>query len=317
MRFPRPRLSRVALLAAATSCVLLACGEDTIDGPQASSAGSSVDTAADVASTVAPASAPPATEGSPTALPKPEVDLPAELPTELVVTSLEAGSGDAAQEGDTLVIHYVGVRSADGAEFDNSFDRGSPISVVLGQQRVIAGWEQGLLGAQQGARLQLDIPADLAYGDSPPDGEVIQAGDALSFILDVVAIVAPSDPADKPDIAIAGAANQAEIDIEDLVEGTGPVLQAGQGAAIQIVAYRADTGVELSSSWEGGAPFTFDTDDSTVLPGIRLAVEDMAVGGRRQVAVPFQLAFGEAGNESFGLPAQTDMVLVVDLVAVY
>jgi FKBP-type peptidyl-prolyl cis-trans isomerase len=309
MRFPRLRLSRVAILAAATSCALVACGEDTIDGPQAS--------VADTLGTVA-ASAPPATEASPSALPKPEVVIPTELPTELVVTELVAGTGDAAQEGDTVVVHYVGVRSADGTEFDNSYDSGTPFPVVLGQQGVIAGWEQGLVGAQLGARLQLDIPNDLAYGDQDK-GEIIKAGDALTFVIDVVAVVGQSDVADKPDVSIAGAANQAEIAIEDLIEGTGPALQPGQTAAIQIVGYRADTGEELPllSSWEGGTPFTFDTTDTTVLPGIRLAVEGMAVGGRRQVAVPFQLAFGEAGNEQVGLPAQTDMVLVIDLVAAY
>ena len=64
-------------------------------------------------------------------------------------------------------------------------------------------------------------------------------------------------------------------------------------------------------------PFTFVLNDGSVLPGIELAVEGMAVGGRRQVHVPFLLAFGEDGNDDFGLPATTDMVLVVDLVAAY
>ena len=238
------------MLAAATSCVLVACGEDTIDGPQASV----VDTAADSAGTVAPtaplATAPPATEASPSALPTPDVVVPTELPTELVVTELAEGSGDPAEEGDTVVVHYVGVRSVDGTEFDNSYLRGEPIPVVLGQQGVIEGWEQGLLGSQLGARLQLDIPNDLAYGDQDK-GEIIKAGDALTFVIDVVAVIGQSDVADKPDVSIAGAANQAEIAIDELVEGTGPVLQAGQTAAIHVVAYRADTGAELPSCRRG------------------------------------------------------------------
>lgn len=118
---------------------------------------------------------------------KPVVEIPAEIPTELVVTELTEGGGPGAEVGDTVLVNYVGVRSADGTEFDNSYDRGEPFPVTLGANGVIQGWEQGLLGAQTGARLQLDIPAILAYGDSAR-GEIIQAGDALTFVIDVVEV---------------------------------------------------------------------------------------------------------------------------------
>src|SRR6478752_1189985 len=75
------------------------------------------------------------------ALPKPEVKLPDPLPTELVVTDITEGTGDAAVSGDTLVVHYVGVRSADGTEFDNSYDDGKPFSVTIGVGQVIKGWD--------------------------------------------------------------------------------------------------------------------------------------------------------------------------------
>ena len=116
-----------------------------------------------------------------TALPKPEVSIPQEIPTELVVTDLIEGTGPAAAEGDTVLVHYVGVRSEDGTEFDNSYDSGRPFSVNLGAGGVITGWDQGLVGVKQGGRRQLDIPAELAYGDQP-QGDVIQAGDALTFL---------------------------------------------------------------------------------------------------------------------------------------
>jgi cyclophilin family peptidyl-prolyl cis-trans isomerase len=145
-----------------------------------------------------PTDPPPTTTLPPSAADKPEVSLPAEQPTELVITDLVEGTGEPAKEGDTLSVHYVGVRSADGTEFDNSYDRGTPIEVTLGSGGVIQGWEEGLIGVKQGGRRQLDIPADLAYGDNPP-GEPIQAGDALSFVIDVVSITfAPPPPTLAP-----------------------------------------------------------------------------------------------------------------------
>ncbi len=301
MRPHRSRLLRSTVVAAASVLILAACGSDTIDGPGA--------TATD--------STPSTIDGAAIALSKPEVARPAELPTTLQITDLTEGTGAAAAVGDTVVVHYVGVRSVDGTEFDNSFDRGEPLPVALGAGKVIQGWEDGLVGVKQGGRRQLDIPADLAYGDTP-SGDIIQPGDALTFVIDVVAVLSVGDPADAPDVSIVGAPNQTEIAIEDLVEGTGDTLQAGQTAVVQIVAFRADTGEKITSTWEdGGTPFSFVAGNGDVLPGIELAVEGMSVGGRRQVVVPFLLAFGEAGNPDFGLPESTDMVIVIDLVNAY
>lgn len=118
---------------------------------------------------------------------KPEVTPPAELPTELVVTELVPGEGPLSVVGDTVQVHYMGVLSADGTEFDNSYDRGAPLEVTIGSGMVIQGWEQGLIGLQAGGRYQLDIPADLAYGDTG-SGSVIKPGDAITFVVDIVSI---------------------------------------------------------------------------------------------------------------------------------
>ncbi|NNE13163.1 MAG: FKBP-type peptidyl-prolyl cis-trans isomerase [Ilumatobacter sp.] len=127
--------------------------------------------------------------------PKPEVELPETIPTDLVITTLEPGDGAAAAAGDTVSVFYVGVRTEDGIEFDNNYDSGTPFPVPLGAGRVIQGWDAGLVGAQEGARIQLDIPAALAYGDQAR-GDVIRANDALTFVIDVVD-VAPAAAADQ------------------------------------------------------------------------------------------------------------------------
>ena len=165
--------------------------DDTAGGEAAGGAGDATPTT--------PATDPPASED------KPVVEIPTEPVTELVVTVLVPGDGPVAQVGDTVTVNYVGVRSEDGVEFDNSYDRGQPFPVVLGTGSVIQGWDEGLIGAQEGARIQLDIPADLAYGNQPR-GEIIRADEALTFVVDVGAVeprpvsTAPpmADPADCP-----------------------------------------------------------------------------------------------------------------------
>ena len=238
------------------------------------------------------------------------------LPTELVITDLTTGTGPQAAAGDTVVVNYVGVRSEDGTEFDNSYDRGSPFSVTLGSNSVIQGWEQGLLGMQQGGRRQLDIPADLAYGDAP-QGDVIQPGDALSFVVDAVAVLAATDPADEPAIEIDGGANVDSVVVEDLVAGSGEPIQLGQSAAMHLIAYRADTGEKIQSSWEQGVLQPIIYEAGQTLDGLFDGMEGITVGTRRQITIPFALAWGAEGNVEFGLPAETDVVIVVDVFAIY
>jgi FKBP-type peptidyl-prolyl cis-trans isomerase len=85
--------------------------------------------------------------------------------------------------GDTIVVHYVGTL-ADGTVFDESWSRGEPFQVTLGEGTVIAGWEEGLLGAEVGERRRLVLGADNAYGDQA-NGE-IPANAPLAFEVDVV-----------------------------------------------------------------------------------------------------------------------------------
>ena len=141
------------LLASIMVVGLVACGSD--GDSSSDTTGSQAPAGSDAAGDSSPApGSDAATSDAPssTSADKPEVEIPAEIPTELKVTVLEEGTGPAAQNGDTVVVAYVGVRSSDGVEFDNSYDRGEPLPVVLGSGGVIQGWEQGLVGAQAGQR---------------------------------------------------------------------------------------------------------------------------------------------------------------------
>jgi peptidylprolyl isomerase len=124
-------------------------------------------------------------------LPKPKVQIPTNIPTSLKTTVLTDGTGATAKVGDTITVNYIGVLSSDGTEFDNSYDRGKPFAFVLGEGNVIKGWDQGLVGAKVGSRVQLDIPSSLAYGASGQGS--IKPNSALTFVVDVLAVT-PATP---------------------------------------------------------------------------------------------------------------------------
>ena len=314
MRSPRTLPARLLAPVIAFGLLAAACGDDiTEDGTESTADSTADSTAGSTADSTAGSTA---DSTGDSASVKPTVELPDVLPTELVITDLTTGTGPQAAAGDTVVVNYVGVRSEDGTEFDNSYDRGSPFSVTLGSNSVIQGWEQGLLGMQQGGRRQLDIPADLAYGDAP-QGDVIQPGDALSFVVDAVAVLAATDPADEPAIEIEGGANVDSVVVEDLVAGSGEPIQLGQSAAMHLIAYRADTGEKIQSSWEQGVLQPIIYEAGQTLDGLFDGMEGITVGTRRQITIPFALAWGAEGNVEFGLPAETDVVIVVDVFAIY
>jgi len=67
--------------------------------------------------------------------------------------------------GDKIHVHYRGTLESDGSQFDASYDRGEPLSFVVGNGQVIKGWDQGLLDMCPGEKRVLTIQPEWAYGD--------------------------------------------------------------------------------------------------------------------------------------------------------
>ena len=299
------RTSR-ALLALTLSSTLLiaACGGDKSS------------TTTDVSTTDALASTADSETSDPADLiDEPTVSLPTEMPTELVITDITEGEGEAAVEGSTVYVYYVGVLTQDGKRFDGNYG-GDPFAVTLGSGAVIPGWEQGLIGIKSGGQRQLDIPSELAYG-AAGSGDAIPPDSAISFIVDAVAIVPPIDPADAPEITIEGAANVDALVSEDLVDGKGAEAKSGSNVLVHIIAFNAATGEELASTWGDPSPVALLLEEGGSLPGLVEGIPGMKVGGRRQLTIPFADAFGTEGNSSMKLPASTDLVVVIDLLSTF
>ncbi|MBT3047348.1 MAG: peptidylprolyl isomerase [gamma proteobacterium symbiont of Ctena orbiculata] len=68
-----------------------------------------------------------------------------------------------AKQGDTVRIHYTGTLD-DGTQFDSSSGR-EPIEFILGEKKVIPGFESGVEGMQVGEQKRIHIPAEEAYGE--------------------------------------------------------------------------------------------------------------------------------------------------------
>lgn len=105
---------------------------------------------------------------------------------QLTILDVKEGTGEAVQPGATITAHYTGALAATGQVFQSSKDFGRPISFGLNQ--VIKGWTDGVPGMKVGGIRRLLIPADQAYGASPPPGSGIPANAPLVFDIELVSI---------------------------------------------------------------------------------------------------------------------------------
>jgi FKBP-type peptidyl-prolyl cis-trans isomerase FkpA len=89
--------------------------------------------------------------------------------------------GEPAKAGDSVFIDYVGSFPG-GKVFDQS-ESGKPFTFVLGQQKVIACWEEGILGMKLGETRKLTCPPALAYGERGAGGGLIPPNATLQFVV--------------------------------------------------------------------------------------------------------------------------------------
>ena len=96
---------------------------------------------------------------------------------------ITAGNGPKPGAEDTVVVHYRGML-LDGTVFDNSYDRGTPLTI--GASQVIRGWTEALQLMSVGSKFKVYIPYQLGYGTN--DMGQIPAGSALIFEMELQGI---------------------------------------------------------------------------------------------------------------------------------
>ncbi|TAD72958.1 MAG: peptidylprolyl isomerase [Sphingomonadales bacterium] len=121
----------------------------------------------------------------------------AAVPRGLNVATEVAGTGANPKVGEVVWVKYKGKLASDGTVFDESqniplpvqglFPEGTPFPLEEGA--TVPGFFQGLQQMQKGGKYTLFIPADLAYGATPPPGSPIPANADLEFEIEVIDIM--------------------------------------------------------------------------------------------------------------------------------
>jgi peptidylprolyl isomerase len=100
---------------------------------------------------------------------------------------------------------------------------------------------------------------------------------------------------EKPEIDFPGGEPPTDLQISEVWEGTGAEAKAGDMVQVHYVGVAFSTGEQFDASWDRG-------------------VQGMKVGGRRQLIIPPDLAYGDRGAGRDIKPGET-LIFVCDLVS--
>jgi peptidylprolyl isomerase len=133
---------------------------------------------------------------------------------------------------------------------------------------------------------------------------------------DGAAVAASEVGKTKPQVQPPEAPAPTELEVKDLVAGTGAEAKEGDVITVHYVVVLQKNGKEVYSSW-GRKPLSFELGGGGggVTPGWERGIKGMREGGRRELNAPAGLSYGKAGNPPAVGPNEA-LVSVIDLLAV-
>jgi len=252
-----------------------------------------------------------ATSDEPTAVPTSEpIVLEGATTTDSGLQYLEVdpGSGRAPVAGDLVSMNAV-ISLADGTEIANSLQNGQAITVVLGRNELLPGWEEGLALMKAGGKAKMVLPPDLAFGEEgygaiPPNSQVVLDVELLS-------VDEPPQPSEVAESDLT--TTESGLKYYDLTEGDGGEAAANSTVTTHYTVWVAgDDANSYILSSAGNQPVTFVVGrGDTVFPGWDEGVTGMKVGGKRLLVIPPELALGDQASAT--IPANSTLIMEIEL----
>lgn len=200
--------------------------------------------------------------------------------------------GAKPAKGDQVEAHYTGTLT-NGKKFDSSKDRNQTFSFILGNQQVIAGWDEGFSYLRKGEQATFIIPSSLGYGTQ--DMGEIPPNSTLIFEVELVDVKKP--------IAYKAFSGKGK-DTITLNSGLKYIIispgnlkvkaKEGQTASVFYAGYLMD-GKKFDGNFGGFEPFRLPVVGAGVIRGWQEIIPLMNKGMKVRVIIPPHLAYGEKG----------------------
>jgi peptidylprolyl isomerase len=118
----------------------------------------------------------------------------------------------------------------------------------------------------------------------------------------------------EADVVVPRSPPPKRLVVKDIENGTGATAKAGDNVTVNWVGFWYRRRREFYGTWKDRHSFTFEIGAGRVIPGWDQGMRGMKVGGRRELIIPPDLAYGPTGTTS--VPPNEPLVYVVDLLAV-
>lgn len=278
------------------------------------------------------ASATPLEEVSITGVPgaKPTVSFASPFAVKASVSEVrEDGSGSEAENGSQVLLDYVLLNGRTGEEIETSYGV-NPVTLVL-DKAALPALRKSLLGTSPGSRVVVAIaPKDGLNAAGATSG--VKKSDTLVFVFDVKDVTTPLTRATgtkvppvaglptvklaksgQPTITMPKGDAPSQLVVQPLIEGDGPVVEAGQTVDVHYTGAIWDGGRVFDSSWKRGKSTQFPIGTGGVITGWDEGLVGQTVGSQVLLVIPPDKGYGTGGNASAGIKGTDTLVFVVDI----
>jgi peptidylprolyl isomerase len=105
-----------------------------------------------------------------------------------------------------------------------------------------------------------------------------------------------TDVSKKPTVTVPDELPPDTLQIKDIVKGKGPPARNGDKVSMMYTGITWSTSVEFDTSWDDGQPYTLTLGQGDVIKGWDEGIVGMRQGGRRELTIPADLAYGAQGS---------------------
>ena len=237
------------------------------------------------------------------------------------------GDGEPIAQNTVITFDFLFVNGRDGTEIGTSY--GSEPAELVFEDSLMAGIYQGLDGVPAGSQVLIAIAPDDGAGADPESGlldtdtvifyaeihdvRIIPQraeGEAVAPVAGLPTVELADDGA--PTITVPEGEPPAELIVQPLIEGTGPVVESGQTITVHYTGVLWADGTVFDSSWESGAPTRFEIGSGAVIPGWDEGLVGQTVGSQVLLVVPPAKGYPE-GSPDGSISATDTLVFVIDI----
>ncbi|XP_049850591.1 peptidyl-prolyl cis-trans isomerase FKBP4-like [Schistocerca gregaria] len=219
----------------------------------------------------------------------------------ILKTILREGEGEETpREGSEVSVHYTGVL-VDGTKFDSSLDRGQPFKFVVGEGKVIKGWDKTLLTMRRGEKCSVVLEPKYAYGESgsPPK---IPPNATLKFEIELLDFTNATDVSKKKD----GSVMKTTLKSPEKKSYEKPNFGATCTIAYSVARLSGDV---LSPEQQ----LTYVVDEGRFPKAVETAVKSLVQGERAKFTIKPEQAYADEGCPALNIPAGETTVWTIEL----